>query len=86
MSKLTPQQRLNLLNEYKAGKTSGILSRKYGVTSSYVHALASRNGYRRDYSWHDKVRLLASRGLGPTELAERYHVTPQRISQIVGAA
>lgn len=86
MNKLTPQQRLRLLSEYKAGKTSGILARRYGVTANYVHVLASRNGYRRDYSWHEEARRAVQSGARPTDLAAKYNVTPQHISMLASRA
>ena len=40
--KLTEKQRHEMLREYRAGKSSGLLARKYRVAESWPRALNSR--------------------------------------------
>jgi hypothetical protein len=40
--KLTKEQRSEMLREYRAGKSSGVLARKYRVAASWPRALNSR--------------------------------------------
>lgn len=41
-SKITPQQRYEIGLRYREGESAKDLAAEYGVTISYVHALASR--------------------------------------------
>lgn len=75
-----------MLALYKAGKSSGWLARKFGVSESWPRALAHRSGFRRDYSWHEEVRREAAAGVPLARLADRYGVTWQRVWQIARAA
>jgi hypothetical protein len=45
--KLTPQQREEVALAYIAGKSSGVLARKYRVGRGYVRHLAEQRGYMR---------------------------------------
>lgn len=83
---MTAEQRESMMSEYRAGKSAGFLSRKYGCCESYPRALAHREGFKRDYSWHEDVRKAAARGVRISTLARRYNRTWQRIWQIARAA
>lgn len=45
--KLTPQQREEVARAFIAGKSSGVLSRKYRIHRAYVRQLAEQRGYKR---------------------------------------
>jgi Mor family transcriptional regulator len=45
--RFTEEQRTRIVEEWASGKSSGVLARKYRISTGYIHYLASRHGYRR---------------------------------------
>lgn len=46
-TKLPAEQRAKVVREFIAGKTSGVLARKYGVSANLICSWANRSGFKR---------------------------------------